>query len=90
MPAGGEEKARAFYGHLLGLTELPKPNSLAARGGAWFQCAAIALHLGVELAEQEPDQRLGAQGERGNLDVLIGGVEVAAARAQPVDGRDAH
>lgn len=48
MPAGGEPLARRFYGELLGLPELPKPANLAARGGAWFQCGALQLHLGVE------------------------------------------
>ena len=48
MPAGGEEQARSFYGHLLGLTEIPKPEALAVRGGAWFQCGVIQVHLGVE------------------------------------------
>jgi catechol 2,3-dioxygenase-like lactoylglutathione lyase family enzyme len=49
MPQGGEERARAFYVRLLGLIELPKPSELASRGGAWFQCGALQLHLGVEL-----------------------------------------
>jgi catechol 2,3-dioxygenase-like lactoylglutathione lyase family enzyme len=48
MPRGGEPAARQFYGDLLGLTELPKPPSLAARGGLWFQCGALQIHLGVE------------------------------------------
>ena len=33
MPEGGEETARAFYRDALGLTEVPKPADLAARGG---------------------------------------------------------
>ena len=48
MPEGREQEARAFYGQLLGLIELAKPSELAARGGAWFQCGEIQLHLGVE------------------------------------------
>jgi catechol 2,3-dioxygenase-like lactoylglutathione lyase family enzyme len=48
MPCGEEAAARAFYGHILGLTEIPKPEALAARGGVWFQCGAQQLHLGVE------------------------------------------
>ena len=31
-----------------GLGKLPKPADLAARGGVWFACGAIQLHLGVE------------------------------------------
>ena len=48
MPAGEEEKARAFYIELLGFTEIPKPAELAKRGGAWFQSYGVQLHLGVE------------------------------------------
>ena len=48
MPAGEEDKARTFYGGVLGLTEIAKPAELAKRGGVWFQSGAVALHLGVE------------------------------------------
>jgi catechol 2,3-dioxygenase-like lactoylglutathione lyase family enzyme len=48
MPAGREAAARAFYAGLLGMTELPKPPMLAARGGCWFSSGAAVLHLGVE------------------------------------------
>lgn len=48
MPAGEEARARAFYGRLLGLTEIPKPPELAQRGGVWFQTGSVTLHLGVE------------------------------------------
>lgn len=48
MPPGGEEKARAFYGGVLGLQEVPKPPELAKRGGAWFELGAVKIHLGVE------------------------------------------
>ena len=47
-PEGCEEQARAFYGGLLGLEELPKPAALAARGGCWFRAGAQELHVGVE------------------------------------------
>ena len=48
MPPGGETQARAFYGGILGLNELPKPAELAGRGGAWFSNGAVTIHLGVE------------------------------------------
>ena len=47
-PPGCEEEARRFFGALLGLTELPKPPALAARGGLWFQCGAQQIHIGIE------------------------------------------
>jgi catechol 2,3-dioxygenase-like lactoylglutathione lyase family enzyme len=47
-PAGCESEARAFYGELLGLDELPKPEPLRARGGCWFRAGGQQLHVGVE------------------------------------------
>ena len=47
-PPGGEDEARAFYGGVLGLPEVPKPSELAGRGGCWFQVGAgQGLHVGV-------------------------------------------
>ncbi|HZP68124.1 MAG TPA: VOC family protein [Rudaea sp.] len=48
MPLGGEAAARAFYGGLLGIPERPKPAELAARGGCWFECGGLRVHLGAE------------------------------------------
>ena len=56
MPAGGEERARAFYVGLLGFVEEPKPPSLAKNGGAWFRAGSACVHLGVE-AEFRPAQK---------------------------------
>jgi catechol 2,3-dioxygenase-like lactoylglutathione lyase family enzyme len=47
-PADCEDAARAFYGALLGLEELPKPEPLQARGGCWFRAGDQELHVGVE------------------------------------------
>ena len=46
-PAGTEADARRFYGELLGLAELPKPETLRARGGVWFACGDRQLHVGI-------------------------------------------
>jgi catechol 2,3-dioxygenase-like lactoylglutathione lyase family enzyme len=46
-PVGCEGAARRFYGELLGLTELEKPEALRGRGGVWFACGAHQLHIGV-------------------------------------------
>ena len=48
MPEGGEDRARAFYGDVIGLPEVAKPATLAGRGGVWFEAGALRLHLGVE------------------------------------------
>ena len=48
IPAGGEEASRAFWGGVLGMSEVEKPPVLAARGGCWFRRGALEIHLGVE------------------------------------------
>ena len=48
MPPGGEERARGFFQALLGMKEVQKPAALARRGGCWFQCGPVHIHLGVE------------------------------------------
>lgn len=48
IPLGGEALARTFYGAILGLPELAKPEAMQLRGGAWFACGSMQLHLGVE------------------------------------------
>jgi len=47
-PRGCEEAARAFYGGLLAMQELPKPAAIRGRGGVWFRAGAQELHIGVE------------------------------------------
>ena len=47
-PAGCEAEARRFFGELLGLEELEKPEPLRSRGGVWFRVGAQQLHVGVE------------------------------------------
>jgi SAM-dependent methyltransferase len=48
-PAGAEAAARAFYGGVLGLREIAKPDALQGRGGVWFAIGAgHELHVGIE------------------------------------------
>ena len=47
-PPGCEAEARRFFGGLLGLEEIEKPEPLRARGGVWFRVGAQQLHVGVE------------------------------------------
>ena len=47
-PREREAEAKAFYGGVLGLPEIPKPPVLAARGGAWYALGEQQLHLGLE------------------------------------------
>lgn len=48
IPPGDEDKARKFYGGVLGLEEIEKPEALKTNGGLWFAIADIQLHIGVE------------------------------------------
>lgn len=48
MPAGAEGQARDFYTRLLGMKEVAKPPELAKRGGCWFECGPVQIHLGVD------------------------------------------
>lgn len=48
-PPDCEGAARAFYGELLGLSEIEKPPELKKRGGVWFEFGdGRQLHIGVE------------------------------------------
>jgi len=47
-PPGCEEAAKEFFGAILGLREIEKPEALRSRGGCWFECGSQQLHVGVE------------------------------------------
>jgi catechol 2,3-dioxygenase-like lactoylglutathione lyase family enzyme len=80
-PAGCEEDARRFFGGLLGLEELEKPEALRSRGGVWFALAGGGqLHVGVEepfapAQKAHPAFRLPAE----ELDPLAHRLEAAGA-----------
>ena len=48
IPRGGEDEVRRFYCDLLGWREVPKPASLAARGGLWLDAGEAQIHFGIE------------------------------------------
>jgi catechol 2,3-dioxygenase-like lactoylglutathione lyase family enzyme len=48
IPKGSEDRCRLFYIDLLGMTEMPKPQALAGRGGLWLEGGGVRIHLGVE------------------------------------------
>ena len=89
MPAGEEDKARAFYIEQLGFTEIPKPPDLARRGGAWFQAGSVQLHLGVE-AEFRPARKAHPAFIVHDLEALISSVQRAGYETDtsqpPLDG----
>lgn len=48
VPSDCVDEARDFYCGVLGLTEIPKPDSLLARGGFWVALGDLQVHIGVE------------------------------------------
>lgn len=80
-PPGCEADARHFYGELLGLQEVNKPEALRARGGAWFAVGPQQLHVGVEerfipARKAHPALRIA----RERLDELAGRLQGSGAR----------
>ena len=48
VPKSLEEAAKHFYGVVMSLQEVPKPESSRGRGGAWYQLGQMQLHLSIE------------------------------------------
>ncbi|MFA6573823.1 MAG: VOC family protein, partial [Nocardioides sp.] len=94
-PSGGEDAARRFYTDALGLTEVPKPEELAKRGGCWFRsyddagAVTAEIHVGVE-EPFAPARKAHPALVLGSVDLL----EETAARLQAaefeVDWRERH
>lgn len=86
-PPGCEQAARGFYGGLLELAEVDKPEVLAARGGCWFAVGGQQLHVGVAQpftpsARAHPALHLG---DRAALEVLAARLQ---AGGHPVEWDD--
>ena len=76
MPPGGETAARAFYGQVLSLQEIPKPSSLSDRGGVWFGNGVVQIHLGVE-ADFRPARKAHPALRVDDLDILAATLHAA-------------
>jgi catechol 2,3-dioxygenase-like lactoylglutathione lyase family enzyme len=89
-PPGCEEVARAFYGGLLGLPEIAKPEPMRASGGVWFALDGQELHIGVVTADFAPATKahpgLAVDGD-GQLDALAARLSATGA---PVEWDDRH
>jgi len=48
VPRALEAEAKHFYGIVMGLQEVPKPETSRGRGGAWYQLDRVQLHLSIE------------------------------------------
>ena len=52
IPEGREDDGRRFYGALLGLEEIARPEGLQQSGGIWFRAGGQELHLGSDDAHR--------------------------------------
>jgi catechol 2,3-dioxygenase-like lactoylglutathione lyase family enzyme len=48
VPAALEDAAKHFYGDVLGLRQIPKPEGSRQNMGAWYDLGGPQLHLSVE------------------------------------------
>jgi catechol 2,3-dioxygenase-like lactoylglutathione lyase family enzyme len=82
MPTGCEDTARSFYTGLLGLREIPKPESIRNRGGVRFEAGGLDLHVSVD------DQRVRIDAYRhfglecANVEGLRGKLEAAGVTTE--------
>ncbi|HKR58397.1 MAG TPA: VOC family protein [Pyrinomonadaceae bacterium] len=86
-----EDAAKNFYGKLLGLREIPKPEDLKARGGAWYQIGGVQLHLSRDgAADNEGSKRhfcfYVADLEQAQQQLASAGVEILPDD-QPIPGQ---
>jgi catechol 2,3-dioxygenase-like lactoylglutathione lyase family enzyme len=91
IPTGGEAVARAFYLDLLGLIEIPKPDSLKARGGFWLALAGQEIHVSLEDKVNRLNTKAHIAYEVSNLEVWRLKLEAAGFEVQggvPIPGFD--
>jgi catechol 2,3-dioxygenase-like lactoylglutathione lyase family enzyme len=72
-------EARRFFGNVLGLEEIEKPEPLRLRGGCWFRVGSKQLHIGVDehfraAAKAHPAFSVS------DIDVVFAALEQAGAR----------
>jgi catechol 2,3-dioxygenase-like lactoylglutathione lyase family enzyme len=48
VPKALEAEALRFYREVFALPEIPKPEELRGRGGAWFQIGTLQMHIGID------------------------------------------
>ena len=72
MPPGREDAAIEYFVGVLGMTQEPKPEPLASRGGAWFRGGGVVIHVGAD-ADFHPARKA-------HPALLVAGIEALAQR----------
>ncbi|MBI3677077.1 MAG: VOC family protein [Proteobacteria bacterium] len=62
VPKALEAECLRFYREVFAFSEIPKPEELRGRGGAWFQVGPLQMHIGVD-PEPSP-QSIGPKSKR--------------------------
>jgi catechol 2,3-dioxygenase-like lactoylglutathione lyase family enzyme len=78
-PRGCEEAARDFFGGLLGMEEIEKPEQLRTRGGCWFRAGSRQLHIGVE-ENFRPATKAHPAFAVADIDAVFGALQKAGVR----------
>jgi catechol 2,3-dioxygenase-like lactoylglutathione lyase family enzyme len=82
VPPGGKAEARAFYGDLLGLEELPRQTTWSDSPGCWFRAGAQELHIGFDGAFH-PARKAHPSFVVDDLEALVGRLRAAGTEAIP-------
>jgi catechol 2,3-dioxygenase-like lactoylglutathione lyase family enzyme len=77
VPKAREAETLRFYREVFALPEIPKPEELRARGGAWFQIGALQMHIGVDPDPDNPPPK-----SKRHICFLVG--DLASAKAHVV------
>jgi catechol 2,3-dioxygenase-like lactoylglutathione lyase family enzyme len=91
VPAALESAAKHFYGVVLGLKEIQKPEGTRQNMGAWFELGSLQLHLSIEddVANEKSDRHVCyqvADVAEADLHFRNAGVEIIAD-GRPVRGQ---
>jgi catechol 2,3-dioxygenase-like lactoylglutathione lyase family enzyme len=74
IPPGAESQVRAFYGDVLGMTEVDDANSADQQGGCQFRSGDLEFDFDVDLSARAPCPR------RTHPGALVADIDALAAR----------
>jgi catechol 2,3-dioxygenase-like lactoylglutathione lyase family enzyme len=89
VPPGQLNAGREFYAHVIGLREIPPPESLGPERVAWFDLGECELHLFIEANANEPASGRHLAFAVDDLESIRARLEPSAAveEAEPIQNR---